>query len=128
MNRVRRRSFAAGLFALVSFTVQAQGWQVPKPSPSLMSNPAIGKKLFEKHCASCHGIALNGSDKGPPLLHRIYEPSHHADIAFQLAVKNGVRAHHWQFGDMAPLPQITPDDVAHITAYVRAEQKKAGIR
>jgi mono/diheme cytochrome c family protein len=127
MNRVRRRSFAAGLFALVSFTVQAQGWQVPKPSPSLMSNPAIGKKLFEKHCASCHGIALNGSDKGPPLLHRIYEPSHHADIAFQLAVKNGVRAHHWQFGDMAPVPQVTPDDVAHMTAYVRAEQRKIGI-
>lgn len=89
MNRVHRWSFAAGLFALFSFTVQAQGWQVPKPSPSLMPNPAIGKKLFEKHCASCHGIALNGSDKGPPLLHRIYEPSHHADI------RNYVAAAHY---------------------------------
>lgn len=128
VGKVRRRLCVTGLFALFSLTVQAQGWQVPKPSPGLMPNPAVGKKLFEKHCASCHGIALNGSDKGPPLLHRIYEPSHHADIAFQLAVKNGVRAHHWQFGDMAPVPQVTPDDVAHVTAYVRAEQKKAGIR
>lgn len=51
-----------------------------------------------------------------------------ADIAFQLAVKNGVRAHHWQFGDMAPVPQVTPDDVAHITAHVRAEQRKVGIQ
>ena len=25
-------------------------------------------------------------------------------------------------------PGVTPDDVAHITAYVRAEQRKVGIR
>lgn len=131
MGRVRRGLRLAGLiaiFGMPSLSVPAQGWQVPKPSPGLMPNPAGGKKLFEMHCAACHGAALQGSDKGPPLLHRIYEPSHHADIAFQLAVKNGVRAHHWQFGDMAPVPNVTPDDVGHITAYVRAEQRKAGIR
>ena len=86
-----------------------------------------GKKVYETDCAACHGTELKGSDKGPPLLHRIYEPSHHADAAFQLAAKNGVRAHHWKFGDMAPVPQVTPDDVAHITAYVRSEQRKVGI-
>ena len=118
MNRIRRRQLAAGLIALVSLSVQAQSWQVPKPSPGLMPNPAAGKTLFAKHCAAC---------QGPPLLHRIYEPSHHADAAFQLAAKNGVRAHHWKFGDMAPVPQVTPDDVAHITAYVRGEQRKVGI-
>lgn len=65
-----------------------------------------------------------GEKKGPPLLHKIYEPSHHGDAAFQLAAKNGVRAHHWPFGDMAPVSrEVTPDDVAHITAYVRMEQK-----
>lgn len=128
MSKIRRQQFAAGLIALSSLSVQAQGWQVPKPSPGLMPNPGTGKALFEKHCASCHGVDLKGADKGPPLLHRIYEPSHHADAAFQLAVRNGVRAHHWQFGDMAPVPQVTPDDVAHITAYVRAEQRKVGIR
>ncbi len=130
MKRIRRRPFVVGLFTLFSITAQAQaqGWQIPKPSPGLMPNSAVGKTLYEKNCASCHGIALNGSDKGPPLLHRIYEPSHHADIAFQLAVKNGVRAHHWQFGDMAPVPQVTADDVAHITAHVRAAQRKVGIQ
>jgi len=115
------------LIALFSLSVQAQSWQVPKPSSGLMPNPAAGKTLFAKHCAACHGADLKGSDKGPPLLHRIYEPSHHADAAFQLAAKNGVRAHHWKFGDMAPVPQVTPDDVAHITAYVRSEQRKVGI-
>lgn len=127
MIRTCRKHVTAALLILSSLSVHAQGWQMPKPSPGLMPNPAVGKALFAKHCAACHGGDLKGSDKGPPLLHRIYEPSHHADAAFQLAAKNGVRAHHWQFGDMAPLPQVTPDDVAHITAYVRIEQRKVGI-
>lgn len=62
------------------------------------------------------------------MLHKVYEPSHHGDAAFQMAAKYGVRAHHWQFGDMKPVPAVTPDEVAHITAYVRAEQRKVGIK
>lgn len=106
---------------------QAQTMQIPKPSEGLMPNPAKGKKLFSANCASCHGADLKGSDKGPAMLHKVYEPSHHGDVAFQLAVKNGVRAHHWQFGDMKPVPGLTPDDVAHITVFIRAEQRKVGI-
>ncbi len=105
----------------------AQGWSIPKPGPGLMPNPGMGKALYANHCAGCHGGDLKGSEKGPPLLHKIYEPSHHADAAFQLAVANGVRAHHWKFGDMAPVKNVTPDDVAHITAFVRTEQRKVGI-
>lgn len=127
MIRIRRKHITAGLLVLCSLSVHAQGWQVPKPSSGLMPNPTAGKTLFGKNCASCHGADLKGSDKGPPLLHRIYEPSHHADASFQLAVKNGVQAHHWKFGDMAPVPQVNPDEVAHITAYVRIEQRKVGI-
>lgn len=118
---------AAGLAALFSLGAQAQTWQVPKPSPGLMPNPAQGKILLEKHCAACHGADLRGSNQGPPLLHKIYEPSHHGDAAFQMAARSGVRAHHWKFGDMAPVPKVGPDEVAHITAYVRGEQRKAGI-
>ena len=122
-----------GVFLLFyGLAAQAQGWQVPQPTPGLMPNPAQGKKLYGQYCAACHGADLLGVDKGekkgPPLLHKIYEPSHHGDAAFQLAAKSGVRAHHWPYGDMAPVPQVTPDDVAHITAYVRAEQRKVGIR
>jgi mono/diheme cytochrome c family protein len=128
MSKIRRRVFAAGLPTLSSLSLRAQGWQVPKPSTDLTANPETDKALFEKHCASCHGVDLKGGDKGRPLLHRVYEPSHHADAAFQLVVRNGVRAHRWQVGDMAPVPQATPHDVAHITAYVRTEQRKVGIR
>lgn len=113
--------------SLISLSAMAQGWQIPTPTPGLMPNPAAGKPLFEKYCASCHGVDLKGTDKGPPFLHRVYVPSHHADAAFQLAAKNGVRAHHWKFGDMAPVKEVTPDDVVHITAYVRAMQRRVGI-
>jgi mono/diheme cytochrome c family protein len=116
---------AAGLIALPA---GAQAMRFPVPTPGLMPNPAAGKKLFAAHCAQCHGADLRGSPTGPPLLHKIYEPAHHGDVAFQLAVRNGSRAHHWKFGDMQPVPGLTPDDVAHITAYVRHEQRKAGIQ
>lgn len=123
---LRATSFAV-LMAL-SMGAAAQQWEVPEPTRGLMPNPNLGKPLFETNCASCHGVDLNGTDKGPPFLNRIYEPSHHGDVAFQVAAKNGARAHHWNFGDMLPVPGVTPDDVAHITAYVRMQQRKAGIQ
>jgi len=79
------------------------------------------------HCAVCHGVDLNGTETGPPMLHKIYEPSHHSDAAFQIAAAQGVRSHHWQFGDMAPVEGLTPNDVAHITAYIRMHQRRVGI-
>lgn len=128
VNFMQARYVAALVLSAVALPAMAQGGQVPKPSAGLFPNPAAGKSLYEQNCASCHGVDLNGSDKGPPLLHKIYEPSHHGDAAFQMAAKNGVRAHHWRFGDMAPVPGVSPDDVAHITAYVRARQRRIGIQ
>jgi mono/diheme cytochrome c family protein len=106
----------------------AQQMQVPQPSKGLMPNPAQGKRLYGNNCVSCHGQDLKGSDKGPPLLHPVYEPSHHGDAAFQAAVRYGSRAHHWKFGDMPPVPGLSSDDVAHITSYVRQQQRLVGIQ
>jgi len=116
------------ILLLVPASLVAQPLQAPQPSPGLMPNAARGKALYDRNCASCHGAALQGTEQGPPFLNRIYEPSHHGDIAFQLAVRNGVRAHHWKFGDMKPVPGLSADDVAHIVAYVRSRQRLAGIR
>jgi mono/diheme cytochrome c family protein len=120
-------ALVAFFWAALPAPLLAQSLQIPKPSPGLMPNATLGKALYQKNCASCHGQDLKGTSKGPPFLHRVYEPSHHADAAFQLAARSGVRAHHWQFGDMQPVAAVTPDDVAHITAFIRMAQRKAGI-
>jgi len=86
-----------------------------------------GRALFVQNCMICHGRNAKGTDKGPPLVHRIYAPNHHGDIAFYAAVERGVRQHHWRFGDMKRLPNIQREKVAQIIAYVRSLQKKEGI-
>jgi len=69
-----------------------------------------------------------GTDKGPPLVHQLYVPSHHGNAAFVSAAVNGVQAHHWQFGDMPPVAGITGEQVRAITLYVRWLQEQQGIR
>jgi cytochrome c551/c552 len=88
---------------------------------------AKGKILFENNCMKCHGPEAQGSEQGPTFLHSVYHPNHHSDASFLLAVRRGVRQHHWKFGDMLPVPNISEDDVKNILQYVRALQRKAGI-
>lgn len=97
--------------------------------PSSFSDQAmLGKTAFEAKCADCHGQNAAGRNgKAPPLVHKIYEPSHHSDMAFILAAKNGVRAHHWRFGDMPPVEGLTQGDVKSIIHYVRELQRENGI-
>ncbi|WP_435259274.1 cytochrome c [Thioclava sp. FR2] len=96
--------------------------------PELTGNAVIGEKVFAAKCAECHGEAGAGnSEKGPPLIHKIYEPSHHGDMAFLVAALNGVRQHHWDFGNMMPIDGITQGEVAMIVDYIRQVQSANGI-
>ena len=90
---------------------------------------AEGDRLFhgEGTCQTCHGADLRGTTMGPTFLDDVYAPAHHPDSAFQRAVEQGVRPHHWDFGPMPAFPHLDTDDVRAITAYVRSEQRKAGI-
>ena len=79
-------------------------------------------------CAACHGVNAAGKDGvAPPLVHKIYEPSHHGDESFQRAAALGVRAHHWPFGNMPAVEGVTRGDVKMITAYIRELQRANGI-
>ena len=99
---------------------------IPATLPALAE---VGKPLYDSNCAACHGVAAAGqAGVAPPLIHKIYEPSHHGDIAFQMAAQNGVRAHHWRFGDMPPIAGVTQAEIDSIVAYVRALQRENGIR
>ena len=88
----------------------------------------LGKQAFDINCASCHGEnAVGQHGVAPPLVHKIYEPNHHGDESFQLAVVMGVRAHHWKFGNMPAIEGHTRADVKPIIAYVRELQRHNGI-
>jgi mono/diheme cytochrome c family protein len=94
----------------------------------LTTDAQMGKRAYEAKCAECHGTNAAGKKGvGPPLVHKTYEPNHHSDMAFVLAAKNGVRAHHWRFGDMPPVKGVTDGDVKLIARYIRELQKENGI-
>lgn len=97
--------------------------RIPELSPLAVG----GKTVFDSVCAACHGLNAAGTDKGPPLVHDIYNPGHHADEAFFRAVRYGARQHHWPFGDMPPQPQVSDDQVSAIVRYVRELQQANGI-
>lgn len=86
-----------------------------------------GESLFNANCAQCHGQAAAGTNLGPTLIDRIYHPGHHGDAAFHIAVLRGVRQHHWQFGNMLPVPGVSETQVNQIICYVRHLQRTAGI-
>jgi len=97
------------------------------PPQGFVGDSITGETIYTQNCLACHGNAGLGTNQGPPLVHKTYNPRHHADLAFHLAVKNGVTAHHWKFGNMKPIAGLSPEDVGHIVQYVRAIQRRSGI-
>ncbi len=85
-----------------------------------------GREVYAQSCASCHGTDLGGTDRGPSHLSIVYEPNHHGDESFRSAIANGAPQHHWNFGNMPPIPGLSEDDVDAVIAYVRAEQQRQG--
>lgn len=95
--------------------------------PELSQMARAGQESFEKNCAMCHGKTAGGSDQGPPLIHRIYEPGHHADQSFVFAIRRGARQHHWGFGNMPPRPEVTEGEIPKIIRFVRELQAANGV-
>ena len=137
---IRRKGLLLGGAAVLVVVLAVVLWpqDVPDPAPAsamvevkvpeLSDLAAEGRTAFDALCASCHGENAAGRQGiAPPLVHVVYEPGHHADGAFLLAATRGVRQHHWTFGDMPPVPEASPQDVAAIIAYVRELQRANGI-
>ncbi len=96
----------------------------PGPVPPVL---AEGEATYQSHCLACHGSHGVGTREGPPLVHRYYEPSHHADEAFRLAIRFGVRPHHWHFGPMPPVARLDDAAVSAVIGYIRWLQRRRGI-
>jgi hypothetical protein len=95
--------------------------------PALSPQAREGQSLFAETCAACHGENAAGSEQGPPLIHDTYNPGHHGDEAFFVAVSRGTPSHHWQFGDMPPIPDVSIDDIEKIVRFIRETQLANGI-
>ena len=129
-------SFLLTVIAVTPLVITGCDWPTPEqarknlhlPEPGFVADVSQGKQLFESNCIRCHGKGAGGTRLGPPLVHRTYSPRHHPDIAFHMAVKNGVRQHHWKFGHMPPVKNLSPEQAGHIIAYVRQEQRQTGIK
>ena len=116
-------SIAPGLRGAAMMSDTARKLVVPK----LSMRAEIGKAAYDGVCAACHGADGAGTDKGPPFVHPIYNPGHHADEAFFRAAHDGVRAHHRRFGDMPAQPDVSDQKIAAIVLYVRELQWANGI-
>ena len=134
----------AVVVALAAVTYQIVQNRSPQPSkdgkagaalveitlPDTLSETSqIGKRVYEAKCVACHAPnAVGQAGVAPPLIHKYYEPNHHGDEAFQRAAALGVRAHHWPFGDMPPVKDISRADVVYIISYIREIQRANGIK
>jgi mono/diheme cytochrome c family protein len=107
--------------------LRSESSSVSVTMPELSRSAKKGQEDFKANCAACHGERGGGTDQGPPLIHKIYEPGHHSDGAFFLAVQRGVRQHHWSFGNMPPQPQVTGREAALILEFIREVQVANGI-
>jgi len=96
--------------------------------PEFSAQAAAGQKIFNRICALCHGLNASGGPKAPSLIRPTYKPTRHADQAIYLAIRKGVRQHHWNFGNMPPRPEIKNDQIPALIAFIRETQRANGIR
>lgn len=131
---VTRIAVIVGGVALIAVLIGWYGMQRPADGvgdaqePPLSAVAAEGKRAFTQNCASCHGSNANGTDRGPPLINKIYNPGHHSDEAIYRAVAQGSRQHHWRFGDMPAQSHVPHETVKQIIAYIREMQIANGIK
>jgi len=85
-----------------------------------------GAEVYAAKCAQCHGTELQGTDSGPSHLSAVYQPSHHSDESFRRAVRQGSPQHHWRFGPMPPIEDVSGSDLESVIAFVRAQQRERG--
>lgn len=129
MNRHLPRTLPLlGLFSILWFAatpVFAQDGDAPPPN--MPFRYGLGHGQFQDHCAECHGGSLEGTDKGPPLMHGYYVPSHHGDQSISRAIRQGTKQHHWDFGDMKPVAGIAANEERAIIEFIRWFQKDKGL-
>ncbi len=119
MIAIRSLRIATFFFMLSGFAgnsyLAAQMPPPPKESPIPMQTAADlehGKRLFEAHCAKCHGIDGSGGD-GPSLRRALRRGGD--DIALYMIIRGGIPGTGMPF-----FWQLTDDEVWLVAGYVRS--------
>lgn len=117
----------AVLAALVAVVLTASGGTDGPPAPGSPEQLALGEEVYDQSCATCHGPEARGGLAGPPLTHEVYEDLTDADI--RTVIAQGKPPTNWpQFeAGMAPVPNLSEDEVAAVIAHVRDVQRRAGL-
>jgi cytochrome c oxidase cbb3-type subunit III len=84
-----------------------------RPAQGETPDAATGKKLFDLHCAACHGIEGRGGGRGPNL-NRIHLEHAPDDAALKSLIANGVPP------EMPEAWYMSEKDVVNVVAYVRS--------
>jgi len=110
------RSFATILFAilLAASTRSASPRQSPPPQAAASPQPdvAAGKRIFEGHCALCHG--LDGGGGRGPSLRRAKLGRTADDEALKSLIESGIPP------EMPEAWFLSKEEIANVAAYVRS--------
>jgi len=117
---------AVTLTALLSACASDDPIAALPESPAPLAAEADGATIYQARCASCHGEDLRGTDKGPSQLSIVYEPNHHGDDSYRSAIRNGAPQHHWRYGNMPAVEDITDDQIEQVITYIRTQQQELG--
>lgn len=120
---------AIGLAGFLTLSVMiGSGFARNEPvEPDMTPALQTGRAHYEQFCSVCHGTTARGTDRGPTFIDPIYHPGHHGDRAFMIAPRQGVKAHHWSFGDMPPIEGVSDEQLLDILMYIRAVQRANGL-
>ena len=94
---------------------------------TIQDTARAGEELFNANCSVCHGVGATGTTQGLTLIDGIYRPGHHPHFIIRNAVYQGVKQHHWFFGNLAPAAGVSSVDVENTIRYVRELQRAEGI-
>jgi mono/diheme cytochrome c family protein len=91
----------------------------PAPDPAAAQK---GEPLFKQNCAACHGETARGA-QGPNLLRSIVVLHDEKENEIGPVVRNGRP----QAG-MPPFPELSADDIHHISEYIKLQVEQAANR
>ncbi len=104
-------------------TGPAPGKWKPAETRYLSQLAVAGKRVFEGHCADCHGYQALGSPRGPSLQDRVYWRDLLDKRTFHSAITDGVRAYRWTYGDMPPVEGLSFNQIETVARYIHELQQ-----